>query len=201
MQGYPNEQPFDVQAYTIRANRGIKINLMLLFVIGSMMYWLMVYANEAKVERQLAAAREKGHAQPYERILLFDGVCVLCNGFVDFLLHHDHQDSNLRFAPLQSDEGKRLLDEHELPHDIQSVVLVESGTPFVRSTAIIRIFKRMPAPWSLLYYPAIIVFQPIRDAVYDLVAATRFSLFGQIHTLSAGSCSSENDAFSHRIVS
>lgn len=111
-------------------------------------------------------------------IVLFDGVCNLCNGFVQFLVPRD-TDERLYFASLQSDVGQELLATHGLPTDeLESVVLVEGEECYVKSAAVIRIASIIGGIYTLLA-PFRFVPRPIRDWVYELVAANRYRLFGK----------------------
>jgi len=111
-------------------------------------------------------------------ILLFDGVCNLCNGLVRFVIRHD-ADGVYRFAPLQSDVGRLLQERYDLdPDDVDTVVLVEDGEYYLKSTAIFRVLRNLDRPWSwvaaLRYLP-----RRLTDAGYELVAATRYRVFGR----------------------
>jgi predicted DCC family thiol-disulfide oxidoreductase YuxK len=114
-----------------------------------------------------------GHA-----LVLFDGVCNLCNGTVNFIIDHD-PDGYFRFAPLQSDEAQeRLAGTDAAGADLDTIVLVEDGTAYVRSTAALRIARRLTAPWPLLSL-FLAVPRPLRDAVYDWIATHRYDWFGR----------------------
>ncbi|ELZ49244.1 thiol-disulfide oxidoreductase DCC [Halorubrum coriense DSM 10284] len=111
-------------------------------------------------------------------VVLFDGVCNLCNGFVQFVLPRD-PDGKYRFASLQSDVGGALLAEHDLPTDeLESIVLIEDGEAYVKSAAVLRIAAGLGWPYRLLspfrYVPA-----AVRDGVYDFVADHRYQWFGR----------------------
>jgi len=111
-------------------------------------------------------------------IVLFDGVCNLCNGFVQFIAPRD-DDEKFYFASLQSDVGRSLLAEHDLPTDeLESIVLVEGDAAYVKSGAVLRIASRLGGLYRLLspfrYVPRL-----LRDTVYDLVANNRYRLFGK----------------------
>ncbi|MFP5286666.1 MAG: thiol-disulfide oxidoreductase DCC family protein, partial [Thermoanaerobaculia bacterium] len=83
-------------------------------------------------------------------IVLFDGVCNLCNGSVRFLLKRDPE-GRFRFAALQSDIGRSLLAEHGLGADsLSSVVLIEDGRAWQESSAALRIARHLPGAWKLL---------------------------------------------------
>jgi predicted DCC family thiol-disulfide oxidoreductase YuxK len=110
--------------------------------------------------------------------VLFDAVCNLCNGSVLFVIDRDPS-RHFRFAALQSEAGARLLREHAHGGaDLSSVVLVEDGRLYTRSTAALRIARRLAWPWRLLS-ALIVVPRPLRDAVYDLVARNRYRWFGR----------------------
>jgi len=111
-------------------------------------------------------------------VILFDGVCNLCNAAVRTVVRHD--DAGVyRLAPLGSPVGQELLRRHGLPTDgFDSVVLVEDGAAYTRSTAALRVCRRLGRPWSLLG-PLLAVPAPLRDPFYDLVARTRYRLFGR----------------------
>ena len=111
-------------------------------------------------------------------VVLFDGVCNLCSGSVQFLIEHDPE-ARLRFAPLQSDPARELLEAVGLhDYDFDTIVLVEGEEYYTRSTAALRIARYLERPWSLLwalrYVPRV-----LRDAGYDLVASSRYAVFGK----------------------
>ena len=111
-------------------------------------------------------------------LLLFDGVCNLCNSSVQFILLRDKKD-RFRFASLQSDYGQNLLREHNLPTEsFNSLVLVENGKIYQKSTAALRIARKLKGLWPLLF--AFIIIPPfIRNFVYDIIAKNRYRLFGK----------------------
>jgi predicted DCC family thiol-disulfide oxidoreductase YuxK len=113
-----------------------------------------------------------------QSIVLFDGDCGLCNGVVKFVLRHDGR-GRFRFAPLQSPAGQSLLQRHGLPPEgVNSFLLLESGRMFSRSTAALRLARRLGGVWSMFYY-LVLVPRPLRDAVYALIAKYRYRLFGR----------------------
>jgi predicted DCC family thiol-disulfide oxidoreductase YuxK len=107
-------------------------------------------------------------------VLLFDGVCTLCNGFVQFVIEHDPA-GRFQFAPLQSDAARRVLGVAPLP---DSFVLVEDSRLFTRSTAVLRVARRLRFPWPLAYV-FVAVPRPVRDWLYDAVARNRYRWFGR----------------------
>lgn len=114
-------------------------------------------------------------------VVLFDGVCNLCNASVDFILERDSK-SIFRFASLQSEAGQELLRRFRLPtEEHRSLVLVEGDRFFTRSSAALLIARRLDGFWPLLY-AFIVVPRFLRDAVYDLFARNRYRWFGRRDT-------------------
>ncbi|MGV3540116.1 MAG: thiol-disulfide oxidoreductase DCC family protein [Rufibacter sp.] len=110
--------------------------------------------------------------------IYFDGVCNLCNGFVQFVIAHDRQ-CFFRFASLQSDAGQQTLQNYGMATEqFQSFLLVENGTLYTRSSAALRVLRRLTGGWPLLY-AFIIIPKFLRDPLYDLVARNRYRWFGR----------------------
>jgi predicted DCC family thiol-disulfide oxidoreductase YuxK len=115
---------------------------------------------------------------PHDRVALFDGVCNFCNGSVQFLLAHDPA-GRLRFASMQSPTGQALLAWYGLPLDrFDTMVFLEDGHPYVKSTAILRLVRHLAWPWSLLSL-GIIFPRFLRDWAYDHLAHNRYAWFGR----------------------
>ena len=111
-------------------------------------------------------------------IILFDGVCNVCNGFVNFLIPRDSK-NKFQFGSLQSLKVKELLKQyHYDANDISTVILIENNKLYPQSTAVLKIFRQMNGAWPWLY-AFIIVPKPIRDFVYQLIARNRYKLFGK----------------------
>jgi len=111
-------------------------------------------------------------------VILFDGVCNLCSGFVQFVIPRDTE-GKYRFASLQSDVGRALLAEHGLPTDeLESIVLIEDGESYVKSSAIIQIATGLGGVYRALS-PFRFLPRSIRDRVYDFVAEHRYRWFGK----------------------
>lgn len=111
-------------------------------------------------------------------IVLFDGVCNLCNGAVQFLLRRD-RGRRFRFASLQSATGQELLRRHGLDTDLlQTIVVLEGGRVRLRSDAALLLARRLPWPWPLLAV-FVVCPRPLRDALYALVARNRYRWFGR----------------------
>ena len=110
-------------------------------------------------------------------VILFDGVCNLCNGFVKFVIARDPA-GRFQFGPLQSPAARRLLGSiHSEPWS-DSVVLVENGRVWTRSAAALRIARGLSFPWPLAYV-FVVVPRPLRDWIYNLVARNRYRWFGK----------------------
>ncbi|GAB1454334.1 thiol-disulfide oxidoreductase DCC family protein [Draconibacterium sp.] len=110
-------------------------------------------------------------------IILFDGFCNLCNGSVDFLLKNDKK-KQFSFVPLQSDEGKLLINKHQIPVDTDSVVLIKSNRVYFESDAAVEIAGLLGYPWKLTSSIKIIP-KIIRNKIYRWVAKNRYRWFGK----------------------
>lgn len=113
-----------------------------------------------------------------QKIILFDGVCNLCNGSVQFVLKRD-RDGVFKFASLQSDFGGGILTRYGLPtDDYNSFVLVEGDRIYTKSTAALRVARNLGGFWNLLY-GLIVIPSVLRDAVYGFIARNRYRWFGK----------------------
>ncbi len=114
----------------------------------------------------------------YEKVVLFDGVCKLCNAWARFLIHYDKQ-RIFKLASVQSAQGQAILIWYGLPTDyFETMVLVDEGVMYKKSTAFIRVMRRLPWPWFLLASLALLP-RPVRDWLYDRIALNRYALFGK----------------------
>lgn len=116
--------------------------------------------------------------QPGDRVVLFDGVCKLCNGWVRFLIRHDRQQL-FQLASVQSAEGQAILRWFGLPtENFETMAYVEGRQLFIRSEAILQVLGQLPWPWCgwrvLRLFPA-----PWRNWLYDRIALNRYRLFGK----------------------
>lgn len=109
-------------------------------------------------------------------VVLFDGVCNLCNASVTFIIDRD-PGAVFRFAPLQSDVGQALVLGCGLEGE-DSIVLVEDGRCYVRSEAALRIARRLDGAWRFLGALRFVP-RPLRDPVYQAVARNRYRWFGR----------------------
>lgn len=110
-------------------------------------------------------------------VILFDGVCNLCHGAVRFIIHRD-RNARYRFASLQSETGRRLLGGETTSGDPDTIILLEDGQTYDRSTAALRIARHLDGAWSICYL-FIIIPRPIRDALYRWIARHRYRWFGR----------------------
>ena len=111
-------------------------------------------------------------------IILFDGVCNLCNASVQYVIKHDPQ-ALFNFASLQGETGQQLLKEYNLPaNELNSFVLIRDNKAYTRSTAALTVAKELAGITKLLY-GFMIVPSFIRNAVYDLIAKNRYRWFGK----------------------
>lgn len=118
---------------------------------------------------------------PAPPVILFDGVCKLCNRSVNFILRIDRT-GRLKMASLQSDYGRRVLEDHGLKSGpLDSMMLLEGTRLTMKSTAVIRISKYLGGAWPLCM-GALIIPRYIRDALYDVIAKNRYRWFGQYDT-------------------
>ena len=130
---------------------------------------------------------EPEHAEIEGRaLLLYDGVCALCNGVVQFLLEHDHRE-RLRYAPLQSALGREVLARfaiHSFPDGV--VLLTDSLRPqerlYQRSDAVAATLMLLSTPWRLLGRLVRLVPRPVREFGYGIIARLRYRIFGRYDT-------------------
>lgn len=118
-----------------------------------------------------------GMSSAGKRLLLFDGVCNVCNATVLFVVDRDPRE-RFQFASQQSELGQRVLREHGLDPAIQSVVLIEDGVAHLYSSAALRVAKRLRWPWPLLYVLMLIP-RALRDVAYHYFANHRYAWFGK----------------------
>lgn len=111
-------------------------------------------------------------------VLLFDGVCNLCNGSVQWVLTHDLK-RQFRFAALQSDTGQALLHRFGLdPSQLDTAVLVDGDRVFLRSEVPLEVARRIGGPWVFFLIFRVLP-RPLRDGMYNWVARNRYRWFGQ----------------------
>lgn len=127
------------------------------------------------------SAAQGGHAHA---VVLFDGSCAFCEGAVRFIARRDPR-AYFRFGASQTPSAATLLRAHGLEHaSTRSLVLIEDGNVFLRSTAALRIARRLTPPWPVLGL-CLAVPAPLRDVVYQAVAAVRHRLAGRANACAA----------------
>ena len=121
-----------------------------------------------------------------QALLLYDGVCALCNGVVQFLMKHDRLD-RFRYAPLQSSLGREVLarfDIHAFPDGV--MLLTDALTPgehlYQRSDAVAEALQLLGGYWRLVGRVLRLVPRPLRDWGYGIVARFRYRIFGRYDT-------------------
>lgn len=116
--------------------------------------------------------------QHEQHIILFDGVCNLCNGVVQFVIKNDRR-KIFHFASLQSAAGQKILaDAGFLNHNMQSFVYVKGRRVYVKSDAALQVARQLGFPFKILWlFIALPKF--IRDSLYDFIAKNRYRLFGK----------------------
>jgi predicted DCC family thiol-disulfide oxidoreductase YuxK len=114
-----------------------------------------------------------------ERILLFDGVCNLCNVAVQFTIKNDPA-GKIKFASLQSEVGQSLLEAHSLnKSDLFSLVFIQDNQVFLRGEAVLQIARVLKQPWPVFSKIGRIFPGFFRDKLYDLISKRRYKIFGK----------------------
>jgi predicted DCC family thiol-disulfide oxidoreductase YuxK len=111
-------------------------------------------------------------------VVLFDGVCNLCSGVVQFLIPKD-PNNWLRFASLQSPAGEHLRRAYGIDESVDSIVTIRNGRALTHTDGVIAIGQALGGPLGWLAAVVKFVPRPIRDAVYRLVAKNRYRMFGK----------------------
>jgi len=114
------------------------------------------------------------------KLILFDGVCNLCNGFVQFVIKNDKQ-KLFKFGSLQSENSKSILLNLGVEQNLKTVILIDDGVAYFKSDAALKIMKQLQFPFKILYI-FIIVPRFIRNWVYDFIAKYRYKFFGKKDT-------------------
>jgi predicted DCC family thiol-disulfide oxidoreductase YuxK len=117
-------------------------------------------------------------ADPLKNIVLFDGVCNLCNGLVRFIIKRDRS-RKFKFASLQSEAGQQWLVKFGMSkNEFESFVLIRGGKHYVKSDAALKISADLGGLWKI-FYVFILIPRPVRDFVYDRIAKSRYRIFGR----------------------
>ncbi|QSX78530.1 thiol-disulfide oxidoreductase DCC family protein [Agrilutibacter solisilvae] len=127
---------------------------------------------------QAADVRATAPDAPAAAVIVFDGVCVLCNGWVHFLLRHDRR-ARYRFAAMQSGSGRALLDAHGLDPDAPaSLLLLEHGRAWTDTDAIVRVIGGLGGAWRCARLLSVLP-RPLRNRLYRVLARNRYRWFGR----------------------
>ncbi|RPA66428.1 DUF393 domain-containing protein [Cyclobacteriaceae bacterium YHN15] len=114
-------------------------------------------------------------------IILFDGVCNLCNDAVDFIIKRDRK-NHFKFTSLQDNVTQRLLKEYRIEEGyLDSIILIRGNQIFYKSRAALEISKKLSGIWPILY-SFIILPSFLRDPIYDWIANNRYKWFGKKET-------------------
>jgi predicted DCC family thiol-disulfide oxidoreductase YuxK len=127
-------------------------------------------------------------------IWLFDGVCVLCSGAVQYLLRHE-RDHDIQIVAIQSREGRVLALEHGIdPDEPDSFLFIEDGRASAKSDGVLALLAHVDGPARLLRV-GVVLPRAMRDWVYDRVALNRYAMFGK-----RDACMIPDAALRHRFV-
>lgn len=110
------------------------------------------------------------------KVIVFDGVCGLCNKAVDILIRLDH-DKVFRYTSLQGEYVKQL----DIEDNIDSIIFYEDGELYYKSTAILKILRSLGGIWIMVNVLYIIP-RVLRDLIYDLIAKYRYKIFGKMQS-------------------
>ena len=111
-------------------------------------------------------------------VILFDGVCNFCNSSINFIISQDKK-KVFRFAALQSEAGKELLEKYDLPEGyLESFILIDNGKAYISSSAGLKLYNKLPWHWKWLQIFWIVP-RFIRDGVYSIIARNRYKWFGK----------------------
>lgn len=111
------------------------------------------------------------------KIILFDGVCNVCNKSVQFVIKRDNKNI-FQFASLQSNFGQKMIKKYRIHPNMNSLVLIDEDACYFESTAALKICKQLNGFWKFMYI-FIIVPAPIRNFVYRIIAKNRYKWFGR----------------------
>jgi predicted DCC family thiol-disulfide oxidoreductase YuxK len=122
--------------------------------------------------------RLKSQIEPRLKIVFFDGVCHLCNGFVDFAIQNGTVENAQVFAPLQGETAKKYLSLEE-QNALSSVLVWSEGKVLRKSSAVIAVLRDLRGPWPFLGAVMSLLPEFFRNWVYDIVAQNRYAWFGK----------------------
>ena len=130
---------------------------------------------------------------PHQGIIIFDGVCYLCDASIHFILRQDKQQYFV-FTPLQSQYAQDLMHQYAVAHLVEDTfILIKRGECYLRSDAALEISKSFTGAWRWLHYLKVVP-RPIRDFMYSLIAKNRYRIFGR-----SNSCILPSEPLSKRL--
>lgn len=112
------------------------------------------------------------------KIILFDGVCNFCNSSINFVIDHDSK-KIFKFATLQSNVAQKILLPYKNETLFDSIILIDNGKIYQKSTAALNIAKNLNAGLPFIYYSLIWIPAFLRNVVYDIIAKNRYKFFGK----------------------
>ncbi|MEC5423518.1 thiol-disulfide oxidoreductase DCC family protein [Virgibacillus sp. C22-A2] len=112
-----------------------------------------------------------------DNLVLFDGECNFCDRSVQFIIKRD-KNARYKFASLQGDAGQEIIRQHQVPAEMDSLILVENNSCYYKSSAALRICRNLTGGWKLLSL-LLLVPKPIRDYLYEIIARNRYKWFGK----------------------
>jgi predicted DCC family thiol-disulfide oxidoreductase YuxK len=114
-----------------------------------------------------------------EGIVLFDGVCNLCNAAVQFIIKRD-PGGRIKFASLQSDAGQSLLEANDLStNQFHSIIFLKGDVIYQESDAVLQIARELNSPLAWLSSAAAVIPRPVRNWIYRWVSRNRYKVFGK----------------------
>lgn len=125
-----------------------------------------------------------------DNVVLFDGVCSLCNSSIDFVVRNEHKDT-LKFASLQSDIGKNIVAQSGLDEVPDSILFYSNGVLYMESTAVLLMCKHLRPPYRWFSVLRVIP-RFFRDSVYGLIARNRYRWFGKRNTCRVPTAAEKN---------
>ncbi len=112
-------------------------------------------------------------------VILFDGLCNFCNAIVNFIIRHD-KDKTFLFSPIQASEARAFLRERDIVFmNLNTVYLVDDKKVYQKSSAVFKVFQKLPYPWKLVSLLRIFPLF-ITDFFYKIIANYRYRLFGKL---------------------
>lgn len=127
-------------------------------------------------------------------IILFDGVCNLCNNTVMFLIKHD-KNNQLHFAAQQTSAGEKIINQYHITDNHQSVIFIKNELVYFKSDAIIEIGKLLTG-WPRILVVGVVLPAFFRNWLYDLIAKNRYKFFGKREF-----CSVSSKELEHKFIS